>query len=175
MPSERSRTSFEMMALMFDIRNLLRPRSRILENIGLEKGMKVLDYGCGPGGYVKPTMKFIGPEGYYYAVDVHPRAERYVKKVAKTNKFENVEFILTDCCTDLDDSCIDMGYLFDIYHDLKDPEPIIREIKRVLKKKGRLAMNDHHYGMEGLKKEEPIKEHFKLDRENKYTLLFKKK
>ena len=172
MPPQQTRTSFEMMALMFDIRNLLRPRVTILEDIGLKKGMKVLDYGCGPGGYVKPTMKFIGPEGFYYAADIHPNAEKHVMKLVKANRFENVEFILTDCCTKLPGSSIDMAYLFDIYHDISDPEPIIKEMKEVLKKNGKLVMNDHHLGMQGLKDDRTLGKYFELEKENTYSLVF---
>lgn len=175
MTPDQSRTSFEMMALMFDIRNLLRPRIKILQDIGLEEGMTILDYGCGPGGYLKPTMKFIGPKGRYHAADIHPSAEKHITNIAKVNGFDNVDFILTDCCTNLRSGSVDIAYLFDIYHDLPDPESIIKEMKRVLKKDGMLVINDHHLGMKGLKEDKSIRKHLLLEKENKYSLLFRKR
>jgi hypothetical protein len=43
---------FRLMALEFGIRDLLRPRIVILKEVGIKPGDSVLDYRCGPGGYI---------------------------------------------------------------------------------------------------------------------------
>jgi len=46
--------SFKLMSLGFKVRDLLRPRSDVLKEAGIESGFSVLDFGCGPGSYIAP-------------------------------------------------------------------------------------------------------------------------
>lgn len=47
-----SSIGFKLMSLMFKVRDLLRPRLDVLQEAGIESGFSVLDFGCGPGGYI---------------------------------------------------------------------------------------------------------------------------
>jgi len=136
--------SFRMMTWMFLIRDLFNPRDKILEDIPLKKGDRVLDYGCGPGGYTFPAAKMTGNEGIVYALDIHPRAVERIKRISKKKGIKNIKTIKTDCSTGLPDRSLDLVLLFDIYHDLGEPEKILEELHRVLKPGGTLAFNDHH-------------------------------
>jgi len=44
---------FRLMVFEFKIRYFFRPRKRILIETGIKPGFKVLDYGCGPGGFCR--------------------------------------------------------------------------------------------------------------------------
>ena len=63
MDSPMSAASFTLMGLMFKVRDLVKPRSEILKEAGIEPGHQVLDYGCGPGSYVLPAAQLTGPAG----------------------------------------------------------------------------------------------------------------
>jgi ubiquinone/menaquinone biosynthesis C-methylase UbiE len=56
----QSNLGFRLMAAEFRIRDLLWPRRAILEEVGTRPGMRVLDYGCGPGSYVLPASQMVG-------------------------------------------------------------------------------------------------------------------
>jgi ubiquinone/menaquinone biosynthesis C-methylase UbiE len=43
---------FNGMSVVFKVRDLLQPPRKVLEEVGIKPGLRVLDYGCGPGGYV---------------------------------------------------------------------------------------------------------------------------
>jgi ubiquinone/menaquinone biosynthesis C-methylase UbiE len=172
--SDQQGWSFEIMAWMFRIRDLISPRERILDEVPLKPGMRVLDYGSGPGGYILPTLRIIGKKGRYYAADIHPNAGKHARKISERNGLDNVFFILTDCGTQLKSNTIDTAYLFDIYHDLSDPVPVLHEIRRVLKEGGILAMNDHHLGIERIVKEPEINSSFTLREKGKMTVIFEK-
>jgi hypothetical protein len=43
--------SFKLMDLAFKIGDFISPRINVLEEVGIEPGNTVLDYGCGPGSY----------------------------------------------------------------------------------------------------------------------------
>ncbi|MGD0977923.1 MAG: class I SAM-dependent methyltransferase [Candidatus Bathyarchaeia archaeon] len=135
---------FSAMAFMFKVRDFFRPREDIVEEVGLKEGFHVLDYGCGPGGYVKPVADLVGESGRIYALDINPRAIQMVKKIVAKNLMRSVETILSDCSTGLPDDSVDAVLLYDFFHDLTDPNRVLEELYRVLKPAGVLSFSDHH-------------------------------
>ena len=51
---------FRLMSLMFKVRDVVATRMRVLEEVGIEPGFRVLDYGCGPGSYTPPLAELVG-------------------------------------------------------------------------------------------------------------------
>jgi ubiquinone/menaquinone biosynthesis C-methylase UbiE len=139
-----SNLGFRFMALGYRFRDLRLPRKTILEEVGIRPGFHVLDYGCGPGGYTAPLAELVGESGKIYALDIHPLAIRKVKDIASKKRLANVETILSDCQTGLADNSMDVVLLYDIFHDLSDPNEILKELHRVLKPDGVLSFSDHH-------------------------------
>jgi ubiquinone/menaquinone biosynthesis C-methylase UbiE len=135
---------FKAMAFTFRIRDFLRPRSDILKEAGIREGFHVLDYGCGPGSYVKPVSEIVGESGKVYALDIQPLAVESVKKISEKHGLKNVETILSDRKTGLPDESIDVVLLYDTFHDLVDPKGALEELRRVLKPDGILSFSDHH-------------------------------
>lgn len=151
MTKPMSSLGFRLMSLVFKMRDLLRPRSDVLKETGIESGFAVLDFGCGPGGYIVPLVEMVGPAGKVHALDVHPLAVHEIKKMAKRKGFENIETIESDCRTGLPDNSVDIVLLYDVFHDLARPDDVLRELHRVLKADGTLSFSDHH-----MKKEEVL-------------------
>ncbi len=145
------KTNLRFMAMRsaFAIRDLLRPRSRILEEVPIMYGSRVLDYGCGPGSYTIPAAGLAGPEGLVYALDMNALAIKRVRELVARKGCSNVKTILSDCDTGLEDNSIDVVLLYDILHAVRDPVCVLTELHRVLKPGGTLSFSDHH-----LKKEE---------------------
>jgi len=135
---------FKTMVFTFKIRDLIRPRKDIVKEAGIKEGLNVLDYGCGPGSYIKAVAELVGKSGKIYALDINPLAIEKVKKIAAQNQLSNVETILSDCKTGLPDNSIDVVLLYDIFHGLKDPDGVLEELHRVLKQDGILSFSDHH-------------------------------
>ncbi|NDY74128.1 SAM-dependent methyltransferase [Desulfobacter hydrogenophilus] len=132
------------MRLMFKVRDCLRPRLDVLKEAGIEKGFSVLDFGCGPGGYIMPLVNIVGPSGKIYALDIHPLAIHEVKKMASRKGLENVETIKSDCSTGLQEKGVDTVLLYDVFHNLGRPDEVLQEIHRILKPGGTLSFSDHH-------------------------------
>jgi ubiquinone/menaquinone biosynthesis C-methylase UbiE len=135
---------FRLMAAEFRVRDYLHPRQEIVNEAGLKTGFQVLDYGCGPGGYVLPVSKAIGISGKLYALDALPIALEMVKKIVAKNSLSNVQTILSDCATGLPNEGLDAVLLYDVFHDLEDQNAVLNELHRVLKPKGLLSFSDHH-------------------------------
>ncbi|MBN2060966.1 MAG: class I SAM-dependent methyltransferase [Deltaproteobacteria bacterium] len=162
------------MSVMFKVRDLLRPRSDVLKEAGIEPGFAVLDFGCGPGGYIAPLIELVGPSGKIHALDIHPLAIHEVKKMAKRKRFENIETIESDCRTGLPDNFVDTVLLHDVFHDLVRPDDILRELHRVLKADGTLSFSDHHMKEEEVLKRVTGSGIFKFVRKGRKTYSFAK-
>ncbi len=139
------KTHFKFMLKHFKQRDKKYPPLNKIEKTKINEGSVVLDYGCGPGSYSIAAAEVVGNTGKVYAADIHPLAIKEVEKRAREKELKNIETILTDCDTRLEGNSINVVLLLDIYHDLSDPESILKEIHRVLKNNGWLSVDDHHF------------------------------
>jgi len=165
---------FRLMALEFKIRDYRRPRQEIVSEVGLKAGFQVLDYGCGPGGYVPAVSKVIGSSGKLYALDALPIAVEMVKKVVAKNELKNVETTLSDRATGLPTEELDVVLLYDVFHDLDDQKAVLNEVYRVLKANGQLSFSDHHMEENEIISKVAGSGLFKLENKGKYTYSFAK-
>ena len=108
-------------------------------------------------------------ENVYKAVDPAKLLE-IVKEKSEKAKLTNVETILSDSQTGLVDESIDVVWLCDVLHEIKERKMVLEELHRVLKNEGVLAIHD---GM-GKKALAFTKELFSLAQEEKNFLLFTK-
>lgn len=144
MATAMSNLEFHGMSFIFKLRDLFVPRQRILEEAGLVLGDHVLDYGCGPGGYIADTADIVGELGKVYALDIHPLAIARVKDLANRRGLANVETIQSDCRTGLPDESVDVVLMYDVFHALDNPQAVLAEMHRILKTDGVLSFSDHH-------------------------------
>jgi ubiquinone/menaquinone biosynthesis C-methylase UbiE len=160
------------MAAEFKVRDALRPRGNILEEVGIKPGYRVLDYGCGPGGYILPVSKLVGEEGRVYALDILQDAVGMVEELIKKNHLKNVQTILSSCATGLPDQSLDVVLLYDTSHDLDDQNAVLQELHRVLKPNGILSFSDHHMKEPDIESSVTTTGLFKLQKKGKHTYTF---
>jgi ubiquinone/menaquinone biosynthesis C-methylase UbiE len=139
-----SNFGFKTMAVTFKIRDFFKPRTNIVKEVGITEGFRVLDYGCGSGSYITAVVELVGKSGKVYALDIQPPAIAMVKKIVAKKQLMNVETILSDCKTGLPDDSMDRVLLYDVFHELSDPDGVLEELYRVLKSDGILSFSDHH-------------------------------
>ena len=140
---------FRAMILMFffwnNIREFFSVFSRRLSRFGIPEGGTVIDYGCGPGGYVKAAAGMVGAEGRVYAVDIHPLAVQMVRNKVIKHNLSNVVPVQADgySCP-LKDGIADVIYALDMFHMLRDPNTFLTECRRLIKGNGSLILEDGH-------------------------------
>lgn len=139
-----SNFSFRGMDFLFKIRDRFRSPVKKIVEAEIKSGMQVLDFGCGPGSYSIAAAEVVGETGKVYAVDIHPLAIERVQQRALKKGLKNIEAIRTDCHTGLPNNSIDLILMFDVFHQLKNPDKILEELARILKPNAYLALDDHH-------------------------------
>lgn len=164
---EVSPLRFRWMAAKFALRDLIRPRGKILQELGIKPGACALDFGCGPGGYLRALSELAGPQGTVYALDRSPLSEKMVLGLAARRQLANVKFIRSGCATGLADESLDLILLYDIVHYPCDWGGIFHELRRVLRPEGLLAVHDHHMRDEDLVKKVEQSGKFRLERKGK--------
>ncbi len=139
---QQSDFAFRLMAWEFKLRDWLRPPENILREAGVRAGMRVLDFGCGPGGFSLAASALVGKRGFVYALDIQPVALQYVQSAAKRLSLENIKTIHTiDFITS---ETVDFVMLYDVFHDLSASSAVLFELYRKLKAEGILSVSDHH-------------------------------
>jgi len=175
MKKKMSNFAFKMMANVgMPIRNLFMPPAKMLEEVEINPGFKVLDYGCGPGAFTIMIAKKIGQSGTVYALDIHPLAIKAVEQKAQKKNLSNIKTILSDCSTSLPDNSLDLIIFFDVFHVLNNKEEVLVELHRVLKLNATMCFSDHHMKEEEIVKRLTENELFKLQRKERRTFNFGK-
>ncbi|MBI2287614.1 MAG: class I SAM-dependent methyltransferase [Chloroflexi bacterium] len=108
----------------------------------VREGCTFLDYGCGTGAFTIPAAKIVGTRGKVYALDYFPRQLEIVKEELQKEGLANLETILSNQETGLPDESIDVIWMCDVLHEIKERRAVLEELHRVLRKEGTLAFYD---------------------------------
>jgi len=138
---------------MVEMENPLARNARsavIVQKLGLQPGMKVLDAGCGPGRVTVPVAKAVGAGGSVVALDLQAgmleRAEEKVRQEGLTN----VRFVQAGLGEgQLPSEEFDRALLVTVLGEIPNREAALREIREALKPGGVLSVTetvfDPHY------------------------------
>ena len=115
--------------------------SKAIELLNLKKGMNVADIGAGVGYYTIRMAKKVGPTGKVYASDIQPEMLTLLRKRLDEQKITNVEMVLsTETDPKLPLNSIDLAIMVDVYHELAQPQRMLRKLQKTLKDDGRLVL-----------------------------------
>jgi len=138
--------SFRGMMLTYKVVDLLYPYiGKRVTRFGIEKGMTVVDYGCGPGRYAVRFANLAGEKGKVYAVDIHELAIEAVKRKAQKSNLRNIEAVLAQGYhSTVPDSIADVVCAIDMFHAIRNPAEFLAEVRRIVKPDGTLVIDDGH-------------------------------
>jgi len=141
-----SDASFRIMEALFAIQDTLFPyidrRARLF---GIEAGMTVVDYGCGPGRYTVRFARLAGPSGRVYALDIQELAVEAVRRRCAREGLGNVEAVLVrGYDSGLPAGIADRVCAIDMFFAVRRPGDFLAEVARLLKPDGLLILDDGH-------------------------------
>jgi ubiquinone/menaquinone biosynthesis C-methylase UbiE len=138
--------AYRVMVLLYRIYDLAFPGGRGMpRGFGIRKGQTVVDYGCGPGRYLREASGLVGPRGKVYAADVNDTGLRIARKEIEKRGLANVECVkIIEGRSSIPAHSADLVYALDMFHAVRDPKAFLTEIRRIVKKNGRLILEDGH-------------------------------
>jgi len=117
---------------------------RAIDVLKLQKGAAVADIGAGSGYITEKLSKKVGPMGKVYATDIQQGMIDLLSKRIAKRKLANVTPILsTQDDPRLPVESIDLALMVDVYHELSQPQLVLRHIKAALKPGGRLVLLEY--------------------------------
>ena len=136
----------EVMRLEAQAKAFGRLLEKEFEIVGLKSGMKVLDAGCGTGAVARRMAAKVSP-GEIHGIDIDSLFISEARKLAANEGISNVRFDVGDV-DDLkhDDGVFDVSYCRLVLMHIKDPVKTVKELKRVTKKEGVVAVSDNDDG-----------------------------
>jgi ubiquinone/menaquinone biosynthesis C-methylase UbiE len=125
-------------------RDLEENPDRAIDVLKLEKGSTVADVGAGSGYMTVKLAKKVGPQGKVYANDIQQGMLDLLSKRVTKSQLTNVSTVLgTQDDPKLPADTIDLVIMVDVYHELSQPQVMLRHIRDSLKPGGRLVLLEY--------------------------------
>jgi ubiquinone/menaquinone biosynthesis C-methylase UbiE len=129
-----------------DFRRWLQPPDKIIERSGIKPGMMVMELGCGSGAFTTFVAREVGETGKVYAVDIQPAMlQQLERKLAKAENqdIRNIELKQASAYElPFEDGTVDLVYMVTVLQEIPDRGRALREVNRVLKPGGILAVTE---------------------------------
>jgi ubiquinone/menaquinone biosynthesis C-methylase UbiE len=144
--ADHSRHSFrgaEKWAEVFDdpARDKWQKPDDVIRALKLAPEALVADIGAGTGYFAVRLARAV-PKGRVYGVDAEPDMVRYLSQRAQKEGLANLTAVAATAADPNLPQPVDLVILVDTYHHVPDRERYFRELKKVLKPGGRLAIVD---------------------------------
>lgn len=129
-----------------DFRRKMQPPDKIISRSGIKEGMRILEVGCGSGAFTTFVARAVGNKGEVFALDIQPEMLKQIEnklKRAENKDIKNIRLIEGDALNmPLEDSFFDLVYTITVFQEIPDKHKALKEMKRVLKPKGILAITE---------------------------------
>lgn len=139
----------------------------ILSMLNLHPNYLVADLGCGSGVFSIPLSFLVK---HVYAIDVEPKMIEFVNQKILKQKIKNIKTMLSNgAVIPLEDDFLDLLLTVNTLHEFKNLNMTLKEIYRVLKPGGKIAVVDFKKKKEGF----GPPEHIRISSRKARTILIK--
>jgi ubiquinone/menaquinone biosynthesis C-methylase UbiE len=115
-----------------------------LNVLKIAKGSSVADIGAGSGFITERLSARVGPAGRVFANDVQPQMLQMLARRLATRRITNVTLVQgTIDDPKLDLASVDLEIMVDVYHELSQPQAMLRHLREALKPGGRLVLLEY--------------------------------
>ena len=129
-----------------DLRRKMQSPEKVIQRSGIQKGMQVLEVGCGSGAITTFVARAVGNKGNVHALDIQPKMLQQLEN--KLSQPENRDItnikLIESSAYDLpfDGNSLDLVFMITVFGEIPDQNKALQEIKRVLKPGGILAITE---------------------------------
>jgi ubiquinone/menaquinone biosynthesis C-methylase UbiE len=117
---------------------------RALDAIGIPRGGTVSDVGAGSGYFTVRLARRVGSEGKVYATDIQREMLALLNRRLELEQLHNVELVLgSEADPKLPAGALDLILMVDVYHELAQPQEMLRRMRGALKPTGRLVLLEY--------------------------------
>lgn len=125
----------------------LLPQQQLLQVLRLQPGLRFLDVGCGTGTFFFPAFEAMQGKGVFLAAELQEEMLRRfltrLESYAEHPGYARVEVVRAKPDRlPLPDLCADRILLAQVYHEIHDRVPYLRELRRLLAPGGLLCLLD---------------------------------
>jgi ubiquinone/menaquinone biosynthesis C-methylase UbiE len=115
-----------------------------LDTLKIPKGASVADIGAGSGFITERLSARVGPTGRVFANDLQPQMLQILGRRLAQRKITNVTLVQgTVDDPKLDPASVDLEIMVDVYHELSQPQAMLRRLRAALKPRGRLVLLEY--------------------------------
>jgi len=115
-----------------------------LSVLKIPKGASVADIGAGSGYMTVKLAARVGPAGRVFANDVQPQMLDMLARRLARQRIANVTMVQgTVDDPKLPPSSVDLELMVDVYHELSQPQAMLRHLREALKPGGRLVLLEY--------------------------------
>ena len=115
-----------------------------LNALKIPKGASVADIGAGSGFITERLSARVGSTGRVFANDVQPQMLQMLARRLAAKKITNVTLVQgTIDDPKLDPASVDLEIMVDVYHELSQPQAMLRHLREALKPGGRLVLLEY--------------------------------
>jgi SAM-dependent methyltransferase len=118
--------------------------SKAIAVLQLPAGAVAADIGCGSGYITELLSKAVGPTGRVYGVDIQPAMLDLLRARMSEKSLGNITPVLGAIDDPrLPDGSLDLAIMVDVYHELSEPQAVLRHLRTALKPDGRLVLLEY--------------------------------
>jgi len=132
----------------------------ILQQLDVHPGNVVVDLGSGAGYFTLKLAPMVGPDGRVLAVDLRRESLAFLWIRARRESYWNIRIIHGEVDNpDLPPGAVDAVLIANTYHELAQPEPILRVLRASMRPGARLVVVDRAPGDSGQSREQAAGHH----------------
>jgi SAM-dependent methyltransferase len=119
--------------------------NRVMDILGITPGKGVADIGAGSGWFTVRAARRVGAGGLVYAVDINPKAIRYIGERAQKEQLRNVKTIVSKADDPLlPAGSVDAVLLLKTYHEVAEPVALLRNLGAALRPGAKVGVIDRN-------------------------------